>query len=153
MCIVWTHWFIFISSWFSMYKWRLQCLCWEFWFIHHYCLIHGWHAILVWINNPYKTYDMSDHGVIHYLLGIQIIYDRKFNWNFVYDLSSLCSNKVEKHVGMTFCKFMATPLEIICIFLKIKQLYLLMKWMLCIMVHTNKPLNLWFMLWYVFILI
>jgi len=49
---------------------------------------------------------------IHYLLGIQIIYDRKFNWNFVYDLSSLCSNKVEKHVGMTFCKLMATPLEI-----------------------------------------
>jgi hypothetical protein len=59
-----------------------------------------------------KTFDMIDHGVIHYLLGIQIIYDRKFNWNFVCDLSSLCLNKVEKHVGMTFSKLMATPLEI-----------------------------------------
>jgi hypothetical protein len=59
-----------------------------------------------------KTFDMTNHGVIHYLLGIQITYDKKFNWNFVYDLSSLCSNKVEKYVGMTFCKLMATPLEI-----------------------------------------
>jgi hypothetical protein len=37
-----------------------------------------------------KTFDMTDHGVIHYLLGIQIIYYRKFNWNFVYDLCSFC---------------------------------------------------------------
>ncbi len=59
-----------------------------------------------------KTFDMIDHGVIHYLLGIQIIYDRKFNWNSICELSSLCLNKVEKHVGMTFCKLMATPLEI-----------------------------------------
>lgn len=59
-----------------------------------------------------KTFDMTNHGVIPYLLRIQIIYDKKFNWNFVYDLSSLCSNKVEKYVGMTFCKLMATPLEI-----------------------------------------
>jgi len=24
-----------------------------------------------------KTFDMTNHGVIHYLLGIQIIYDKK----------------------------------------------------------------------------
>jgi hypothetical protein len=59
-----------------------------------------------------KTFDMTNHGVIHHLLGIQIIYDKKFNWIFFYDLSSLCSNKVEKYVGMTFCKLMTTPLEI-----------------------------------------
>jgi hypothetical protein len=62
--------------------------------------------------NLTKTFDITDHGIIHYLLGIQIIHDRKFYWNFVCDLSSLCSSKVEIHVGMTFCKLMATPLEI-----------------------------------------
>jgi hypothetical protein len=28
-----------------------------------------------------KAFDMIDHEFIHYLLGTQIIYDRKFNWN------------------------------------------------------------------------